>query len=117
EVVVADAFALEPQRHRHGLGQHQVAVAGGVLQAVDVGGGPGLQFEQAVGVAVHLVLGGGGQAQQQRVEVGEDLPVLLVDGAVRLVDDDQVEVAGAEAAHPVVGAVDEVHHGGVGRHV
>ena len=56
---------------------------------------------------VDLVLRGGGQPDQQRVEVIEDRAVLLVDRAVRLVDDDQVEVAGAERRLPVVGLVDQ----------
>ena len=53
----------------------------------------------------------------RRVEVVEDRPVLLVDRAVRLVDHDQVEVAGAEAALAVARLVDQVHHRRVGRDV
>jgi hypothetical protein len=52
---------------------------------------------------------------QQRIEVLEDGPVLLVDRTVSLVDDDQVEVAYAEAPLPVVCVVDQPHHRGVGR--
>ena len=51
----------------------------------------------------------------KRVEVLEDRPVLLVDRAVRLVDDDQVEVAGAEASPcPSCLLVDQVHHRRIG---
>ena len=64
---------------------------------------------------VDLVLGRGGEADEQGVEPGEDAAVLLVHRAVRLVDDDEVEVAGAEASTVVVDAIDEVHHAGVGR--
>ena len=58
-------------------------------------------MEQPVGVVVDLVLRGRGQADEQGVEVVEDRPVLRVHRPVRLVDDDQVEVARPEPAQPV----------------
>jgi hypothetical protein len=59
-----------------------------------------------VGVAVYVVFGGGGETKQQRVEVLDDVPVLLVDRAVRLVNDDEVEIAGAEStASPSVWSI------------
>jgi len=58
----------------------------------------------------------GRQADQQGIEVPEDGAVLLVHRAVRLVDDDEVEVPDAETALPVEGLVDETHHRRVGRH-
>ena len=65
-----------------------------------------LRSTSSFGVAV--------RPDEQGVEPGEDRPVLLVDGAVGLVDDDQVEVAGTEQPLPAVGLVDQVHHRRVG---
>ena len=44
-------------------------------------------LEESVGVAVHLVLGRRGQADQQRIEVVEDGSIFLDHRAMRLVDD------------------------------
>ncbi len=117
EVVVLDALALELQRHRDGHWRHQVTVCYRFVQAVGVGGYPVFQSEQAVGVVVNLVFGRGRQAHQEGVEVVEDGPVLLVDGAVRFVDDDEVEVAHAKAALGIRHLVYQTHHGRVGADV
>ncbi len=89
--------AQELQRHRHRDRRDEVALGDRLVEAVGVGGDAVLEVEQAVGVVVDLVLRGRGQPDQQGVEPVEDRPVLLVHRAVRLVDDDQVEVAGPEA--------------------
>ena len=96
ELVVLDALALELERHRDGLGGHEEPVAHGLVERVGVGRHAVLEVEQAVGVAVDLVLGRRGEADEQRVEVVEDRAVLLEDRAVRLVDDHEVEVPDAE---------------------
>jgi hypothetical protein len=67
---------------RDGPGRHQEAVLHGPLQLVGIGGLVVIQLEQLVGIAVHIAPGCGGQTQQQRVEVIEDGPVLLVHRAV-----------------------------------
>ena len=115
EVVVADALALELQRHRDRLRRHQVAVGDRVLEVVGVGRHAALELEQRVGVAVDLVPRRRGQPDQQAVEILEDRPVLAVDRAVRLVDHDQVEMPGPEAARAVLHLLDQVHHRRVGR--
>ncbi len=120
EVVVVDAFALEPKRHRHTPERDEEPVGDGLLQAVLVGRDAGLQVEQVVGVLLDLGLGCGGEPDEQRVEVVEDRPVLVEHRPVRLVDHDQVEVVGAEPTPPVafdVDVVDQVHHRRIGRHV
>ena len=114
QVVVLDALALELERHRHRLRRHEEPVAHRLLERVGVGRHAVLQVEQAVGVAVDLVLRRGGEADQQRVEVVEDGAVLLEDRAVRLVDDDQVEVPDAEAPLAVARLVDQPHHRRIG---
>jgi hypothetical protein len=93
QLVVADALALELERHRDRPRRHEEAVAHRLLERVGVGRHAVSRSNRLVGVAVDLVLGRRGQADQQRVEVVEDGPVLLVHRAVRLVDDDEVEVA------------------------
>ena len=71
-----------------------------LVEAIGVGRHAVLEVEQIVGVAVDLVLRRGGQADQQAVEIVEDRPVLLVDGAVRLIDDDKVEMARRRSGGP-----------------
>ena len=115
EVVVADALALELQRHRDRLRRHQEAVGDRVLEVVGVGRHPALELEQRIGVAVDLVPRRGGQPDQQAVEILEDRPVLPVDRAVRLVDDDQVEMPRPEPAGAVLHLLDQVHHRRIGR--
>ncbi len=117
ELVVVDALAGELQIHLLHPGRHQEAVGHRGLQFVGIGGHARFQLEQLVGVPVHLLARGGGQAHQQGVEVAEDLAVLLVDRAVRLVDDHQVEIPHPETGDAVVGLVDQVEHGRVGAHV
>ena len=102
KVVVLDALALELQRHRNGLRRHQEAVRDGLLELIGIRRDAALQLEQRIGVAVDLVLGRGGQPDQQAVEIVEDRPVFAIDGAVRLVDDDQVEMARPKAAFTVL---------------
>ena len=97
EFVVLDPFPLELERHGMRLGRHQEAVRHRLFQFVVKGGDTLLQFEELVGVAVHLGAWRGGQPQQQGIEILEDGAELLVDRAVGLVDHDQVEMAGAEA--------------------
>ena len=114
QLVVADAFAGEFQRHRDGAHGHQVAIPHRLLQRIGVGRDAAFQFEQAVGVAVDFVLGGCGQADQQAVEPIEDGAVFAIDRAVGFVNDEKVEVADAEATLGAVLILDQRHHGGVG---
>ena len=116
-VGVADALALELQRHGHRPGRDQIPLTHGLVESVGVGRHPVLKSEQRVRVAVDLVLRGRGEPDQQGVEPAEDRAVLLVDRPVGLVDDDQVEVPGPEAPPGLIGLVDQAHHRGVGRDV
>ena len=117
ELVVADAIALELERHRDGLHRHEELVLHRVVEVVCVGRDAVLQFEQRVRVAVNLVDRGRREPHEQRVEVVEDGAVLLKHRAVRLVDDHQVEVAHAKAALPRVDLINQPHHRRVGRDV
>ena len=73
------------------------------------------KLEDVISVLVNVVLGGGGEAHQRGVEVGENVPVFVVNRAVGFVTDDQVEVAaGKQLALLVLHRVDAVHHGLVG---
>ena len=91
-------LALELQRHRDRPRRYQKAVLYRLIEVVRVGRHTALQVEQRIGVAVDLVLGRGGQTDQQAVEIVEDRAVLPIDRTVRLVDHDQIEMADAEAA-------------------
>ena len=65
-------------------------------------------MEEVEGVAVDLVLRRGGESEQETVEPVEDGLVFPIDRTVCLIDDDEVEVAGAEDR--IVSFVDEAHH-------
>ena len=115
QLIVLDPFALEGKRHRDRLGRNKKAIMHGVFQRIGIGRYAVFKIEQAVGVAVHLVLGRGGQPHQQRIEVVEDGPVFLEDRAMRLVDDDQIEMADPEPALAIPRLVDQPHHCRIGR--
>ena len=102
EVGVPNAVFHELERYFHRPRKHQVAFGGGLVKTVGVGRNPVLHCEELARVVVDVVLGRGGQTEQQGVEVAEQLAVLGAHGPVRLVDDDQVEGAGAEAATPAL---------------
>jgi hypothetical protein len=92
-----------------------VAVLDRVVELVGEGGEVSLELEEGVGVAVDLVARGGGEAEEAAVEVVEEGAVALVDRAVGLVDDDEVEAAGAVEALAVDGALEAAEHRRVGR--
>ena len=69
-----------------------------VIQSVSVSRHAIFKIEQPIGVSVDFVLRRGRQPDQQRIEVLEDRAVLLINRPVRLIDDDQIEVADAEAS-------------------
>jgi hypothetical protein len=98
EVVVADSLALEAQWYGDRPGRHEVTFRDRLVKGVGVGGHAVLQVEQAVGVPVDLIAWSRGEPDHQGVEVVENGAVLLVDRAVRLVHDHQVEVPDAEPA-------------------
>ena len=118
KVIVFDAFTLEFEGDRYGLGWHQIAITYRIIQRVGVGRYAGFQVEQAVGVVVDFVLGGGRQANQQRIEVFKNGAVLLIHRAVRLVDDNEVEVTDTETALAgrfiIRGLINQTHHRRVG---
>ena len=55
-----------------------------------------LQFQQLEGVLVYLGSWGGGETDEQRIEILEDGAVFAEHAAVGLVDDDEVEMADGE---------------------
>ena len=115
QVVISNAFGEKFQLALHREEVHQEAVLYRLGQVVAVGGYAALQLEDLIGVLVDLVLWRGGKTHQGRVKVGEDVPILVVDGPVGLVADDEVEVAHSEQLPVfVLHGVDAVHHGLVG---
>ena len=75
-----------------------------------------LHLEEIVGVPIDLIFGSGGEAHHLRVEVVEYGAVFLEDGAMRLIDDDQVEMRWRVQALAVVvlQVVDGVEDGRIG---
>ena len=89
---------------------------GGGLVLVNISWHTTLNLEEVIGVAIDLVCRRSRQAHDKRVEVIEDSLVLLKDGAVRLVHDNQVKVRWRIHAYAVVVAhgVDGIQDGGIG---
>ena len=115
QFLVADAFALVLERHRHRTRWHQIPLAHRFFQPVDIGWHATFQIKQSVSVVVNFVLGRGGQADQHRIKIIEDGAVLLIHRAVCLVDDDEVEMPDTEATLTIGCVIDQSHHGRIGR--
>lgn len=115
QFVVGNALPLELERHRDGYRWHQELVSHRVGEIVGVGGNASFEIEESVSVAVDLVARRGGEPDEQRVEIFEDRAVFLIHRAMRLVDDDEVEVPRAEAPLAVFRFVDQPHDRGIGR--
>jgi hypothetical protein len=82
-------------------------------QVVGIGGDALFEVKQAVGIAVDFIAWCGGETDKEEIEAIKDGAVLVVNRAVRFIDDIQVEMTKAEAALAVLGFVDGSHHGGV----
>lgn len=96
EVVILDALALKLEWHRHCPWRHEVPVLHCFVKRISIGRDTVFQVEEAVGIAIHVLLGGRRQAYQERIEVIEDRAVLLENGPVGFINDDEVEVPYAE---------------------
>ena len=92
-----------------------VLINGGVI-FIHVCGNATLHLEEIVGVPIDLIFRRGGEAHHLRVEVVEYGAVFLEDGAMRLIDDDQVEMRWRVQALAVVvlQVVDGVEDGRIG---
>ena len=110
EVGVADAATHEPEVDDASSRRHEETSRDRVVEFESVGGYSIVELEESIRVVVDVGSGCCGETDDERVEVVEDLAVPVVDRSVCLVDHDEIEVAGAEAAQVVVSRVDEVHH-------
>ena len=115
QVVVAQAGAHDLERHRDRLRRHEIAVGHRLVERIGVGRHAVLEVEQRIGVVVDLVLRRRRQADEEAVEIFEDRAEALIDRAMRLVDDDEVEMAGTELRLALLLAVDQAHHRRIGR--
>ena len=112
QAVIGDSLLEKLQLALHCEEVHQKAVLHRLGQVVRIGRYAWFQFKNFISVFFNFVLWGGGEAHQGRVKVGEDVPVLVVDGAVGLVADDEIEVAhGEQFPLLILHRVDAVHHG------
>ena len=115
KLVVDNALLDEFQLCLYRQEVHQISVLDGLRQFVAIGGHTVLQLKNFVSILVNFVLGCGGQAHQRRVEIVENIPVFVVNRAVRLVADHQIEVtAGEELSLLVLHAVNDIVHGLIG---
>ena len=88
EIIVADAVAGEFEIHLPDLRRHKKAIADCQIELVGIGGHAFFEVKQFVGILIHLFARGGGEADEQAVEVAENFAVALIDRAVRFIDDD-----------------------------
>ncbi len=113
--IVDDALFDEFQLCFHRQKIYQIPVLDRLRQLIAIGGNAIFQFKNLIGVLVDLVLGRGGQSHQRRVKIVENVPVLVVNRAVRLVADHQIKMtAGKELALLVLYAVNDIVHGLIG---
>ena len=115
KLVVDNALLDEFQLCLYRQEVHQISVLDGLRQFVAIGGHTVLQLKNLVSILVDLVLGCGSQAHQRRVEIVENIPVFVVNRAVRLVTDHQIKMpAGEELSLLVLHAVNDIEHGLIG---
>ncbi len=114
EIVVFVPFPLELQRHCDRFHRNEKAVLHRVFQRVSICRHSFFEIEKRIGVAIDFVLRRGSQPDQIGIEVFEDGAVFLINGTVRFVDDDQIEVARTKSFLPVFGLIDQTHHGWIG---
>ena len=95
---------------------HQIPVLDRLRQLIAIGGHAIFQLKNLIGILVNFVFRRGRQSNQRRVEIIENIPVFVVNGAVSFVADDQIEMpAGEEFALLVLYTVDDIVHGLIGR--
>ena len=116
EVVISYALGEEFELALHREEVHQIAVLDGLGKLIPVGRRAACELEDLISVLVYLVLGRGGKADDGRVKVRENVAVLVVYRAVRLIANYEVKVSdGEKLALVVLDGVDAVHHRLVGR--
>ena len=116
EVVVRYALGEELELALHREEVHQIAVLDGLGELISVGWCVNCKLKDLISVLVYLVLGRGGESDDGRVKVRENVAVLVVYRAVRLVANYEVKVSdGEKLALVVLDGVDAVHHRLVGR--
>ena len=116
QLVIHDTLLdeFQPCFDRHEVDQK--AVLDRLTQLVGIGRLVIVQIKHLIGVFLDLIFRGRGESHQRRVEVVEDIFILVVDGAVRLVADQEIEVtAGEELALVVFYLVNTAHHRLIGR--
>ena len=115
KVIIDDALFHEFQLRFHGQEVHQIPVLHRLRQLIAVGRYAVFQLKYLIGILVDLILWRGRQSNQRRVEIIENIPVFVINRAVRFVADHKVKVpAGEEFALLVLYTVDDVVHGLIG---
>ena len=83
---------------------------------VDIRRHAALNIEEIVGVTIDFICRRCRKTNDKRVEVFENCPILLKNGAMRLVDNDEVEMGRREHAVTIFVSflVDSIHDGRIG---
>ena len=112
KVVIHDALLdkFELAFHRDKI--HKKAVLDRLRQLVAVGRYAVFKLENLIRVLVDLILRCGGKTNQGRVKIVENIPVFVVNGAVRLVYDNKIKVTDRKELLLilVLHGIDAVHH-------
>ena len=95
---------------------HQISVLDRLRQLIAIGGHAIFQLKNLIGILVNFVFRRGRQSNQRRVEIIENIPVFVVNRAVRLIADHKVKVpTGKELAVFILYAVNDIVHGLISR--
>ena len=115
QIIIYDALLNEFQLrfHRHEI--DQIAIRDSLCQLIAISRNAIFQFKYLVGVLVDLILWCRRQADQRGVKVVENILVFIIDGPVRLIADNQIEMpAGKELSLIIFDGINTVHHGLIG---
>lgn len=98
-------------------GEWPAYVVNSLVEFIEVGWNSAFKIEERIGIVIDFVFWCRCQAHQQAIEIIEDRLVFAVDRAMRLIDDDQVEMPRPKLTHTLLALVNQPHHRRVGRYI
>ena len=101
--------------NRHKI--HKKSIGNRLRKLVGIGRYVGFEFKYIIGILVDFVFRRGGKTNQGSVEIIENILVFVVDGAVCLVHDHEIEMSNREEFLfiLVLNSINTVHHRLIGR--
>ena len=101
------------ERSFNGLVVDEIFVLDGSSKVIAVIRHSGFQLKNFIGIFVDFIFRRRGEPHLQSVEVAENILILIVDAAMCLIENNQVEMTAAEklSAILILGSIDAVYHG------